>query len=89
MASFPTIGVLGGGQLGKMMAAEAVRMSVNVRLLSPKDAGPMQAYAGARAGDWTDPAVLRDFGADCDVLTVESEEELERLLKGEDVEAGD
>ena len=73
MASFPTIGVLGGGQLGKMMAAEAVRMSVNVRLLSPKDAGPMQAYAGARAGDWTDPAVLRDFGADCDVLTVESE----------------
>jgi len=56
-----------------MMAAEAVRMSVNVRLLSPKDAGPMQAYAGARAGDWTDPAVLRDVGADCDVLTVESE----------------
>ena len=73
MASFPTIGVLGGGQLGKMMAAEAVRMSVNVRLLSPKDAGPMQAYAGARTGDWTDPAVLRDFGADCDVITVESE----------------
>jgi 5-(carboxyamino)imidazole ribonucleotide synthase len=73
VASFPTIGILGGGQLGKMMAAEAVRMSVNVRLLSPKDAGPMQAYAGARAGDWTDPDVLRDFGADCDVLTVESE----------------
>ena len=56
-----------------MMAAEAVRMSVNVRLLSPKDAAPMRAYAGARAGDWTDPAVLRDFGADCDVITVESE----------------
>jgi 5-(carboxyamino)imidazole ribonucleotide synthase len=56
-----------------MMAAEAVRMSVDVRLLSPKDAGPMQAYAGARAGDWTDPDVLREFGADCDVITVESE----------------
>lgn len=72
-APFPTIGVLGGGQLGKMMAAEAVRMSVDVRLLSPKDAGPMQAYAGARAGDWTDADVLRDFGANCDVITVESE----------------
>lgn len=70
---FPTIGILGGGQLGKMMAAEAVRMSVNVHLLSPKDAGPMQAYAGARTGDWTDAGVLRDFGADCDVITVESE----------------
>jgi 5-(carboxyamino)imidazole ribonucleotide synthase len=73
IASFPTVGILGGGQLGKMMAAEAVRMSVNVRLLSPKDAGPMQAYSGAMAGDWTDPDVLREFGADCDVITVESE----------------
>jgi len=70
---FPTIGILGGGQLGKMMAAEAVRMSVDVRFLSPKAAGPMQAYAGAQVGDWTDPEVLRDFGADCDVITVESE----------------
>lgn len=71
--TFPTIGILGGGQLGKMMAAEAVRMSVDVRLLSPKDAGPMQAYANAHTGDWTDPAVLREFAADCDVVTVESE----------------
>jgi 5-(carboxyamino)imidazole ribonucleotide synthase len=70
---FPTVGILGGGQLGKMMAAEAVRMDVDVRLLSPKDAGPMQAYSGARAGDWTDPDALRDFAADCDVITVESE----------------
>jgi 5-(carboxyamino)imidazole ribonucleotide synthase len=70
---FPTIGILGGGQLGKMMAAEAVRMSVDVRLLSPKDAGPMQAYAASRVGDWTDPDVLRNFAADCDVVTVESE----------------
>jgi 5-(carboxyamino)imidazole ribonucleotide synthase len=73
VASFPTIGILGGGQLGKMMAAEAVRMSVNVRLLSPKNAGPMQAYAGARAGDWTAPETLRDFADGCDVITVESE----------------
>jgi 5-(carboxyamino)imidazole ribonucleotide synthase len=73
VSPFPTVGILGGGQLGKMMAAEAVRMNVDVRLLSPKDAGPMQAYSGARAGDWTDPDVLRDFAADCDVITVESE----------------
>lgn len=71
--SFPTVGILGGGQLGKMMAAEAVRMNVGVRLLSPKAAGPMQAYAEAHVGDWTDPEVLRDFAAECDVVTVESE----------------
>jgi len=72
-STFPTIGILGGGQLGKMMAAEAVRMSVDARLLSPKEAGPMRPYTGARVGDWTDPDVLRPFTADCDVVTVESE----------------
>ena len=72
-SSFPTIGILGGGQLGKMMAAEAVRMSVEPRLLSPKEAGPMQPYMGAQVGDWTDPEILRPFVSDCDVVTVESE----------------
>ncbi|PSQ73235.1 MAG: 5-(carboxyamino)imidazole ribonucleotide synthase, partial [Bacteroidetes bacterium QH_6_64_77] len=69
--TFPTIGILGGGQLGKMMAAEAVRMGIETKLLSPKDAGPMRPYAGAQVGDWTDPDVLRSFVSDCDVVTVE------------------
>ncbi|WP_251964334.1 5-(carboxyamino)imidazole ribonucleotide synthase [Salinibacter ruber] len=72
-STFPTIGILGGGQLGKMMAAEAIRMSVDARLLSPKEAGPMRPYTGAQVGDWTDPDVLRPFTANCDVVTVESE----------------
>lgn len=71
--AFPIIGILGGGQLGKMMAAEAVRMGIETRLLSPKDAGPMQPYAGAQVGEWTDPDVLGPFVSDCDVVTVESE----------------
>jgi 5-(carboxyamino)imidazole ribonucleotide synthase len=72
-STFPTLGILGGGQLGKMMAAAATPLSVEVRLLSPKDAGPMQAYAGAQAGDWADADVLRAFADGCDVITVESE----------------
>ncbi|MFB6230108.1 MAG: 5-(carboxyamino)imidazole ribonucleotide synthase [Salinibacter sp.] len=72
-STFPTIGILGGGQLGKMMAAEAVRLGIETRLLSPKDAGPMQPYSGAQSGDWTDPDVLRSFVSPCDVVTVESE----------------
>ncbi|MGM0706068.1 MAG: 5-(carboxyamino)imidazole ribonucleotide synthase [Bacteroidota bacterium] len=73
MTTFPTLGILGGGQLGKMMAAEAVRLGIGVRLLSPKDAGPMQAYAHATTADWTDPDVLRDFATGCTAVTVESE----------------
>ena len=71
--SFPTLGILGGGQLGKMMAQEALRMGLGVRLLSPKDAGPMQGFAGARTGDWRDPATLRDVLGGCNAVTVESE----------------
>ncbi len=71
--AFPTIGILGGGQLGKMMAAAAVRMGVDVHLLSPKPAGPMAPYAHTVVDDWTDPDVLAGFAAPCDVITVESE----------------
>ncbi|PEN14929.1 5-(carboxyamino)imidazole ribonucleotide synthase [Longibacter salinarum] len=71
--SFPTVGVLGGGQLGKMMAAAAQQLGVHTRLLSPKDAGPMQFFADSRSGDWRDPEVLRRFARECDVITVESE----------------
>ncbi len=71
--TFPTLGILGGGQLGKMLAQAALRMGVDVRLLSPKAAGPMQPFAGAETGDWTDPDVLRAFAEGCDAVTVESE----------------
>jgi 5-(carboxyamino)imidazole ribonucleotide synthase len=72
-ASFPVVGILGGGQLGKMMAAAAQQMGVHTRLLSPKDAGPMSFFADTHTGDWTDGAVLRAFAEGCRVVTVESE----------------
>mgnify|MGYP006266955063 CR=1 FL=1 len=72
-ASFPTVGILGGGQLGKMMAAAAQQLGVHARLLSPKEAGPMSFFAQHRTGDWKDPEVLRSFADGCSVVTVESE----------------
>ncbi len=71
--AFPTVGILGGGQLGKMLAQAAIRMGLHVRLLSPKEAGPMQPFAGAVTADWHDPHVLRAFAEGCDAITVESE----------------
>lgn len=70
---FPTIGILGGGQLGRMMALAAIRMGFGVRFLAPKAAGPMQGLGQAMVADWTDPDVLRSFGSSCTVVTVESE----------------
>ena len=71
--AFPIIGILGGGQLGRMMALEAIRMGFHVRFLSPTPEGPMSGLGEAFVGDWLDPEVLRSFGEACAVVTVESE----------------
>ncbi len=72
-AHFPTIGILGGGQLGGMTALAAIRMGMHVRTLSPSPAGPVAHLGDAVVGDWNDEEVMRDFVRGCDVITVESE----------------
>ncbi|MDX1439945.1 MAG: 5-(carboxyamino)imidazole ribonucleotide synthase [Rubricoccaceae bacterium] len=71
--SMPTLGILGGGQLGRMTALAAIRMGVNIRILSPHRSGPEAVFANVTIGDWTDPSVLRAFAKGCDVVTAESE----------------
>ncbi|MEM1056814.1 MAG: 5-(carboxyamino)imidazole ribonucleotide synthase [Bacteroidota bacterium] len=68
-----TLGILGGGQLGRMSALAGIRMGVRVRLLSPNVSGPSVPFADTTVADWTDPAILRAWAADCDAVTVESE----------------
>ena len=71
--SFPCLGIMGGGQLGRMLAIAAIPMGIKVRFLSPKADGPMQGLGEHVVGDWEDPAVLRSFAAGCSAITVESE----------------
>ena len=69
----PVLGILGGGQLGRMMALAAIPMGVRVRFLVPKPAGPAQGLGEVVVADWTDPDVLRAFAEGCTAVTVESE----------------
>lgn len=71
--AFPLIGIMGGGQLGRMMALAAIRMGLQVRFLSPNPSGSMYGLGEQMVGDWHDPAVLSRFVAGCSVITVESE----------------
>jgi len=71
--SFPTIGILGGGQLGRMSALAAIRMGLHVRTLSLTPSGPVEELGEALSGDWTDSGVMKQFVTGCDVITVESE----------------
>lgn len=84
---FPTIGILGGGQLGRMTALAAIRMGMHVKTLSPSPAGPVATLGEAVVGDWTDESVMRAFLEGCDVVTVESEwapaEVAERVGQGQ------
>lgn len=74
MASpFPTLGILGDGQLGRMLALAAIRMGIQVHTLAPQPAGPMDGLGTYTQGDWTNPDVLRAFAESCTAITVESE----------------
>ena len=73
MALIPTVGILGGGQLGRMMAFEARRMGFNVAFLVPAPAPPVENLGEVIVDDWYDPQVLRAFAARCDVVTTENE----------------
>merc|ERR1719343_1617026 len=70
-----TLGVLGGGQLGRMMAEAAHRVGI---ALLPLDPGGMMSPAGQVAGQavqgsFKDPAKIRELASKADVLTVEIE----------------
>ena len=69
-----TIGILGGGQLGRMLALAAARLGMQAHILDPAEAPPAAAVAAraTRAG-WDDAETLAAFARDCDVVTFEFE----------------
>jgi 5-(carboxyamino)imidazole ribonucleotide synthase len=77
MTSLPpnaTIGIVGGGQLGRMSAMAAARLGYRCHVLTPEPESPaQQVSAGITLGDYEDPAALRDFAAHVDVITFEFE----------------
>jgi 5-(carboxyamino)imidazole ribonucleotide synthase len=69
-----TIGVLGGGQLGRMLALEARRMGYRVEALDPDPTGPAgQVCDHVIAGSFRDVEAARSLALRCDVITLETE----------------
>lgn len=69
-----TIGILGGGQLGRMLAMAAARLGYRCHIYSPEPeaiaAGVCAAHTRAT---WDDAAAMAAFAADCAVVTYEFE----------------
>jgi 5-(carboxyamino)imidazole ribonucleotide synthase len=69
-----TIGIVGGGQLGRMSAIAAARLGYRAHILTEEADGPAaQVSAGITLGGYDDPAALRAFAAAVDVITFEFE----------------
>ena len=69
-----TIGVLGGGQLGRMLAQAATRLGYRVHVYEPSANCPAGAVAHRESNaPYEDTAALTAFAQECDVVTYEFE----------------
>lgn len=68
------LGILGGGQLGRMFIQEAVNLDVAVYILDPDPSAPSSRIAHHfLQGDITDYETVLNFGKDKNVVTIEIE----------------
>lgn len=69
-----TIGILGGGQLGRMLALAAARLGYRCHVFTPeRDSVAAEVSAEFTCAPWTDGEALMRFAEACDVITFEFE----------------
>lgn len=70
--SRPIVGVVGGGQLARMMIPAAIQLGIDLRVFAESE-GSSARLAATKVGDYTDLEQLRAFANDVDVLTFDHE----------------
>ncbi|KAK4150752.1 hypothetical protein C8A00DRAFT_17770 [Chaetomidium leptoderma] len=82
----PVIGLLGGGQLGRMLCEAANPLGIDIAILDEDNSPAKQAHNTNRhvTGSFKDPARIRELAAQSDVLSVEIEHVETEVL--EDIE---
>ena len=74
LAPGSTIGILGGGQLGRMLALAAAELGYRCHIFAPEAETPASEVAGITTrADYGDAAALAAFAAQVDVVTLEWE----------------
>ena len=77
-----TIGIIGGGQLGKMMAQSAQKMGYKVIVLDPNEDSPCRYVAHQFIhANYDDEQALKELGESSDVITYEFENISSQQLK--------
>jgi 5-(carboxyamino)imidazole ribonucleotide synthase len=74
LAAGSTIGILGGGQLGRMLAMSAARLAYKAVIYDPDPEAPAAQVANRHIiAGYDDSAALAAFAKSCDVVTYEFE----------------
>ena len=74
------VGVVGGGQLARMMIPAAVNLGIEIRVLAAAE-GMSAALAATSVGDYRDQATVEAFAADVDVVTFDHEHVPQSVLR--------
>jgi 5-(carboxyamino)imidazole ribonucleotide synthase len=76
------LGVLGGGQLGRMLIQQAINLNLHVNILDPDPNAPCKDIATEfQVGSLKDFDTVYQFGKNCDVVTIEIEHVNTEALK--------
>ncbi|UII33872.1 5-(carboxyamino)imidazole ribonucleotide synthase [Fulvivirga ulvae] len=68
------LGILGGGQLGRMLIQSALDFNLDIKILDPDENAPCRKVAGEFVvGKLTDFETVYNFGKNCDVISIEIE----------------
>jgi 5-(carboxyamino)imidazole ribonucleotide synthase len=67
------LGILGGGQLGRMLIQSGIDFNFNFCVLDPDKDAPCKTLATFFEGKLTDFDTVLKFGEQCDILTIEIE----------------
>jgi 5-(carboxyamino)imidazole ribonucleotide synthase len=67
------LGILGGGQLGRMLIQSGIDFNIPFSVLDPDVQAPCSTLAEFHPGKLTDFDTVMKFGSTCDILTIEIE----------------
>ncbi len=67
------VGILGGGQLGRMLIQSGIDFNIPFAVLDPDPAAPCSGMTEFFSGKLTDYGTVMDFGSRCDIITIEIE----------------
>jgi len=70
---FPTVGIIGAGQIARMTVAPAAALGVNLLLFAESAQDSAAQIAPHVVGDFRDLEAVKDFAKLCDVITFEHE----------------